>query len=129
MLFPCLLINIFRVIVVHLDDTIMVFGSKNNNLFFAGKASPPKNGRKKVAPHLRQQVGKGGKETSAGIPHRKSLLSAEPKRQIAPGDLRSEKFFCRVKTVLFLTVEIAAARALGYFLQHGIGSGSDPGIG
>lgn len=53
MLFPCLLINIFRVIVVHLDDTIMVFGSKNNNLFFAGKAFPPKNGRKKVAPHLR----------------------------------------------------------------------------
>lgn len=46
MLFPCLLINIFRVIVVHLDDTIMVFGSKNNNLFFAGKAFPPKNGRK-----------------------------------------------------------------------------------
>lgn len=42
MLFPCLLINIFRVIVVHLDDTIMVFGSKNNNLFFAGKAFPLK---------------------------------------------------------------------------------------
>lgn len=47
MLFPCLLINIFRVIVVHLDDTIMVFGSKNNNLFFAGKASPQKTDKKR----------------------------------------------------------------------------------
>lgn len=47
MIFPCLLINIFRVIVVHLDDTIMVFGSKNNNLFFAGKASPQKTDKKK----------------------------------------------------------------------------------
>lgn len=47
MLFPCLLINIFRVIVVHLDDTIMVFGSKNNNLFFAGKASPKKRTKKR----------------------------------------------------------------------------------
>lgn len=74
MLFPCLLINIFRVIVVHLDDTIMVFGSKNNNLFFAGKAFPPKNGRKKVAPHLRQQVGKGKKKLPLVFPTAKAYF-------------------------------------------------------
>lgn len=74
MLFPCLLINIFRVIVVHLDDTIMVFGSKNNNLFFAGKAFPPKNGRKKVAPTCGNKWGRAEKKLPPVFPTAKAYF-------------------------------------------------------
>ncbi len=74
MLFPCLLINIFRVIVVHLDDTIMVFGSKNNILFFAGKAFPLKTDGKKSLPTCGNKWGRAEKKLPLVFPTAKAYF-------------------------------------------------------